>query len=133
MSLYCNGTPHPGLCCVSGDPGCGGTFTESEGIIISPNWPNNYAHNRQCIYLIRLPAGEKVSVNFTHMNLENHSNCAFDYVEVGLVYDSQTCVLMMMIMNTATPSLTKLNVLYTTNLLLKQCFLGYVHWQCFSH
>nr|XP_033495310.1 cubilin [Epinephelus lanceolatus] len=64
------------------DPGCGGTFTDSEGIIISPNWPNNYAHNRQCIYLIRLPAGEKVALNFTHMNLEIHSSCTFDYVEV---------------------------------------------------
>ncbi|KAK2886327.1 cubilin [Channa argus] len=64
------------------DPGCGGTFTESEGIIISPNWPNNYAHNRQCVYLIRLPAGEKVALNFTNLNLESHSTCIFDYVEV---------------------------------------------------
>ncbi|KAM7390891.1 hypothetical protein PAMA_008881 [Pampus argenteus] len=64
------------------DPGCGGTFTDSEGIIISPNWPNNYAHNRQCIYLIRLPVGEKVALNFTNMNLESHSTCMFDYVEV---------------------------------------------------
>ncbi|KAM6900418.1 cubilin [Xenentodon cancila] len=64
------------------DPGCGGTFTDSKGIIISPNWPNNYAHNRQCIYLIRLPSGEKISLNFTHMDLESHSSCMFDYVEV---------------------------------------------------
>ncbi|XP_053268342.1 cubilin [Pleuronectes platessa] len=64
------------------DPGCGGIFTDSEGIIISPNWPNDYAHNRQCIYLIRLPLGERVALNFTHMNLESHSGCAFDYVEV---------------------------------------------------
>ncbi|XP_041824165.1 cubilin [Melanotaenia boesemani] len=64
------------------DPGCGGTFTDSEGIIISPNWPNNYAHNRQCIYLISLPSGGKVSLNFTHMDLESHSGCSFDYVEV---------------------------------------------------
>ncbi|XP_068160694.1 cubilin [Antennarius striatus] len=64
------------------DPGCGGTFTDSEGIIISPNWPNDYNHNRQCIYLIRLPVGETVSLNFTHMNLETHSSCSFDYVEV---------------------------------------------------
>uniref|UniRef100_A0A3Q1IYA9 Uncharacterized protein n=1 Tax=Anabas testudineus TaxID=64144 RepID=A0A3Q1IYA9_ANATE len=64
------------------DPGCGGTFTDSEGIIISPNWPNNYAHNRQCLYLIRIPAGERVALNFTDMNLESHSNCMFDYVEV---------------------------------------------------
>uniref|UniRef100_A0A8C5HD89 Cubilin n=1 Tax=Gouania willdenowi TaxID=441366 RepID=A0A8C5HD89_GOUWI len=64
------------------DPGCGGTFTDTEGIIISPNWPNNYNHNRQCIYLIRLPVGEMVGLNFTHMNLESHSSCTFDYVEV---------------------------------------------------
>uniref|UniRef100_A0A8C4D9G2 Cubilin n=1 Tax=Dicentrarchus labrax TaxID=13489 RepID=A0A8C4D9G2_DICLA len=64
------------------DPGCGGIFTESEGIIISPNWPNNYAHNRQCVYLVRLPVGEKVALNFTDMNLESHSSCTFDYVEV---------------------------------------------------
>uniref|UniRef100_A0A673AMU3 Cubilin n=1 Tax=Sphaeramia orbicularis TaxID=375764 RepID=A0A673AMU3_9TELE len=64
------------------DAGCGGTFTDTEGVIISPNWPNDYAHNRQCIYLIRLPAGEKVALNFTNMNLESHSSCAFDYVEV---------------------------------------------------
>ncbi|KAJ8337763.1 hypothetical protein SKAU_G00367290 [Synaphobranchus kaupii] len=64
------------------DPGCGGTYTESEGTIISPNWPNNYAHNRQCIYIIRLPPSEVVSLNFTNMQLESHSGCAFDYVEV---------------------------------------------------
>ncbi|MEQ2218811.1 hypothetical protein XENOCAPTIV_008489, partial [Xenoophorus captivus] len=63
------------------DSGCGGTFTESEGILISPNWPNNYAHNRQCIYLITLPSREKVALNFTNMDLENHSGCSFDYVE----------------------------------------------------
>lgn len=68
---------------VAGDPGCGGTFTDTDGIIISPNWPNDYAHNRQCVYVIRLPAGEKVSLNFTHLSLENHSSCSFDYVEVG--------------------------------------------------
>ncbi|XP_029134023.2 cubilin [Labrus bergylta] len=64
------------------DPGCGGTFTDSEGIIISPNWPNAYTHNRQCIYLIRLPVGAEVSLNFTHMDLESHGSCTFDYVEV---------------------------------------------------
>lgn len=93
MSLYCNGTPHPGVCCVSGDPGCGGVFTDSEGTIMSPNWPNDYAHNRQCIYLIMIPVGEKVALNFTHIDVEGYSNCAGDYVEVGLVYDSQSSVL----------------------------------------
>ncbi|XP_026057290.1 cubilin-like [Carassius auratus] len=64
------------------DPGCGGVFTDTEGIIISPNWPNNYAHNRQCIYIIRMPRSEKAALNFTHMDLETHSGCLFDFVEV---------------------------------------------------
>ncbi|XP_016093659.1 cubilin [Sinocyclocheilus grahami] len=64
------------------DPGCGGVFTDTEGIIISPNWPNNYAHNRQCIYIIRMPRSEQVALNFTHMDLETHSGCLFDFVEV---------------------------------------------------
>lgn len=64
------------------DPGCGGIFTNTEGIIISPNWPNNYAHNRQCIYVIRMPRSEQVALNFTHIDLEIHSGCLFDFVEV---------------------------------------------------
>lgn len=80
-------------CFFLGDPGCGGTFTDSEGVIISPNWPNNYNHNRQCIYLIRLPEGGQVALNFTHMDLESHSGCAFDYVEVRPIYVSQTNIL----------------------------------------
>ncbi|XP_061094184.1 cubilin [Conger conger] len=63
-------------------PGCGGTYTDSDGFITSPNWPDNYAHNRQCVYIIRQPAGEVVTLNFTHMDLETHSACAFDHVEV---------------------------------------------------
>ncbi|KPP69550.1 cubilin-like, partial [Scleropages formosus] len=67
------------------DPGCGGTYTDSEGIIISPNWPNNYAHNRQCIYVLRQPPNDAVALNFTNMDLEVYSGCAFDFVEVGLI------------------------------------------------
>nr|XP_023646366.1 cubilin [Paramormyrops kingsleyae] len=64
------------------DPGCGGTYTDSQGVIISPNWPNSYAHSRQCVYVLRQPPGEAVALNFTHMDLENHGDCLFDFVEV---------------------------------------------------
>lgn len=80
---YCIGTVCNVIHCLpSADPGCGGVYTETEGIIISPNWPNNYAHNRQCIYIIRMPQNEVVALNFTHMDLEIHSGCLFDFVEV---------------------------------------------------
>uniref|UniRef100_A0A4W3K7X0 Cubilin n=1 Tax=Callorhinchus milii TaxID=7868 RepID=A0A4W3K7X0_CALMI len=62
------------------DTGCGGIYTESEWIIISPNWPNPYPSNVQCIYVIRQPSGERIDLNITHMDLA--SNCSLDYVEV---------------------------------------------------
>ncbi|XP_054027363.1 cubilin [Dryobates pubescens] len=64
------------------DPGCGGNYTGSEGVITSPFWPNPYVNNRQCIYIIRQPEDEKIHLNFTHMELESHTGCSSSYIEV---------------------------------------------------
>ncbi|NXG41986.1 CUBN protein, partial [Psilopogon haemacephalus] len=64
------------------DPSCGGNHTGSEGVITSPFWPNPYINNRQCIYIISQPQDERVHLNFTHMELENHSGCSSSYIEV---------------------------------------------------
>ncbi|XP_078582053.1 cubilin-like isoform X2 [Branchiostoma floridae x Branchiostoma japonicum] len=62
--------------------GCGGLFTEDEGIMISPNYPNAYPHNQECIWVIRVPDTEVVTLTFTNMDVEAHGNCIWDYVEV---------------------------------------------------
>ncbi|XP_062489682.1 cubilin isoform X1 [Pezoporus occidentalis] len=64
------------------DPSCGGNYTDSEGVITSPFWPNPYISNRQCIYIIRQPEDEKIYLNFTHMELESHTDCSSNYIEV---------------------------------------------------
>uniref|UniRef100_A0A8C3I7Z9 Cubilin n=1 Tax=Chrysemys picta bellii TaxID=8478 RepID=A0A8C3I7Z9_CHRPI len=64
------------------DPNCGGNYTNSGGVIMSPYWPNPYINNRQCIYIIRQPPHEKIYLNFTHMELESHSGCSWNYIEV---------------------------------------------------
>ncbi|NXD11879.1 CUBN protein, partial [Nothocercus nigrocapillus] len=64
------------------DTNCGGNYTDSEGVIMSPFWPNPYINNRQCIYIIRQPEDEKVHLNFTHMELESHTGCSSNYIEV---------------------------------------------------
>ncbi|XP_053120680.1 cubilin [Hemicordylus capensis] len=65
------------------DPNCGGNYTDSHGVLMSPYWPNSYLNNRQCIYIIRLPPGEKIYLNFTHLDLEIHPpGCSWNYVEV---------------------------------------------------
>ncbi|XP_010155518.1 PREDICTED: cubilin, partial [Eurypyga helias] len=63
------------------DPSCGGNYTDSEGIITSPFWPNPYVNNRQCIYIIRQPEDERIYLNFTHMELESHTGCSSNYIE----------------------------------------------------
>uniref|UniRef100_A0A8B9UD24 Cubilin n=1 Tax=Anas zonorhyncha TaxID=75864 RepID=A0A8B9UD24_9AVES len=66
----------------SPDPSCGGNYTDSEGVITSPFWPNPFINNQQCIYIIRQPEDEKIYLNFTHMELESHSDCSLNYIEV---------------------------------------------------
>ncbi|KAK2531299.1 Cubn [Columba livia] len=66
----------------SPDPSCGGNYTDSEGVITSPFYPNPYINNRQCIYIIRQPEDEKIYLNFTHMELESHTGCSSNYIEV---------------------------------------------------
>lgn len=49
---------------------------------MSPFWPNPFINNQQCIYIIRQPEDEKIYLNFTHMELESHSDCSLNYIEV---------------------------------------------------
>ncbi|XP_062900253.1 cubilin isoform X2 [Mobula hypostoma] len=64
------------------EPGCGGTYGDSEGILTSPKWPHPYPSSKQCIYVIEQPTGEHILLQFTHMDLELHDNCSLDYIEV---------------------------------------------------
>ncbi|KAF7245952.1 Cubilin [Varanus komodoensis] len=64
------------------DPNCGGNYTDSSGVIMSPYWPNSYLYNRQCIYIIQQPPSEKIHLNFTHLELDSHPSCSWNYIEV---------------------------------------------------
>ncbi|KAB1253784.1 Cubilin [Camelus dromedarius] len=60
---------------------CGGNYTDPEGLL-SADLSGPFMHNRQCIYTIKQPLGEKIQVNFTHMELESQSGCSLNYIEV---------------------------------------------------
>ncbi|CAH1775425.1 unnamed protein product [Owenia fusiformis] len=62
--------------------GCGGAFTEESGVVISPNYPNPYPHDAQCVWTITGPESEKLKLIWTNMDLEDHSGCSWDYVEL---------------------------------------------------
>ncbi|XP_069122184.1 cubilin-like [Argopecten irradians] len=61
---------------------CGGILTQDNGVIMSPNYPNLYNHSDSCAWLIQAPGGSRINVQFTNFNLERHTRCQFDYVEV---------------------------------------------------
>ncbi|KAJ6666703.1 hypothetical protein lerEdw1_020427 [Lerista edwardsae] len=63
-------------------PNCGGNYTGSQGVIMSPYWPNSYLNNRQCIYIIQQPPGEKIYLRFVQLETDSHPGCSRNYIEV---------------------------------------------------
>lgn len=49
---------------------CGGRIEATNGTITSPWFPGWYPHNRSCMWEIIVPAQFKITLNFTHFDLE---------------------------------------------------------------
>ncbi|XP_030748736.1 cubilin-like [Sitophilus oryzae] len=62
--------------------GCGGMLTGPSGSIISPHYPEPYAKNSECLWKILISLGSKIQIYFADFNLEEHSKCSIDYVEL---------------------------------------------------
>ncbi|KAH9514313.1 hypothetical protein Btru_028693, partial [Bulinus truncatus] len=61
---------------------CGRTLTAPSGIITSPNYPNNYPTNKNCEWTITVGSGKQILLNISDFELEGHSNCRYDYLEI---------------------------------------------------
>jgi len=73
-----------------------GTSTEPGGVIMSPNYPNNYNHNIDEQYIIMsIDEGSRISLTFTNFRLEEIWGCWFDWVQVedgdGTELMARTC------------------------------------------
>ena len=51
-------------------------------ITLSPGFPANYPHNRDCVWTLRTMPGKRIQFLFATMKLETHTNCSFDYLEI---------------------------------------------------
>nr|CAI5851425.1 unnamed protein product [Callosobruchus analis] len=70
---------------------CGGELTvDSEGHLESPNYPEEYQPNKECIWKITVPENHQVALKFQSFDIENHDSCVYDYLEIrdGLTPDS---------------------------------------------
>lgn len=62
--------------------GCGGILTSFTGVIQSPNYPDPYHHNAECVWKIHLSRGSRIRLAFVDVEMERTDECNLDYVEV---------------------------------------------------
>ena len=59
----------------TGVPGCGGLLTAPNGQFSSPQHPETYANHLDCEWLIRVPQGDRIELNFLAFDVEEHRTC----------------------------------------------------------
>lgn len=69
----------------------GGDVTIDNDIyeIESPNYPESYPSNKECIWRISIPSDTFGSVEFNRFDLESNPDCLNDFVEISFGDDSQ--------------------------------------------
>lgn len=61
---------------------CGGDITSLQGTIQSPKYPQWYPYNKKCTWKITLPAHFRVGIRFIAFDIESHSECLYDYLQI---------------------------------------------------
>ncbi|XP_012497832.1 PREDICTED: deleted in malignant brain tumors 1 protein [Propithecus coquereli] len=61
---------------------CGGFLTNASGTFTSPFYPGYYPNNANCVWEIEVQYGYRINLGFNRLQLEIHSSCGFDYVEI---------------------------------------------------
>lgn len=62
---------------------CGGQIDLPNGTLMSPSFPDLYPPNKNCIWEIVAPPQYRITLNFTHFDLEgNNQDCEYDSVDI---------------------------------------------------
>uniref|UniRef100_A0A672HRX5 Zgc:154142 n=1 Tax=Salarias fasciatus TaxID=181472 RepID=A0A672HRX5_SALFA len=67
--------------------GCGFSSKEETGVIKSQNWPMNYKANTECMWNIAVPFGKKITLTFTHFDLEGKDLLTSKCYDNIMIYD----------------------------------------------
>jgi len=68
--------------------GCGGLLKESNQVIQPPIENGVYANNEMCIWTIQAPPGYVIQLTWLSFDLEDHTHCVHDYVNIYENYTS---------------------------------------------
>nr|P42674.1 RecName: Full=Blastula protease 10; Flags: Precursor [Paracentrotus lividus]CAA39673.1 blastula protease-10 [Paracentrotus lividus] len=63
---------------------CGGSFGGTQGRVATPNYPNNYDNDLECVYVIEVEIGRRVELDFIDFVLEDETNCRWDSLSINL-------------------------------------------------
>uniref|UniRef100_A0A915JRB8 Tolloid-like protein 2 n=1 Tax=Romanomermis culicivorax TaxID=13658 RepID=A0A915JRB8_ROMCU len=68
---------------------CGGYLKNENGTLTSPNFPGAYPHKKKCIWEIEAQSQHRITMNFTHFDLEGvYTSCEYDYLRITSVESS---------------------------------------------
>lgn len=51
-------------------------------MIASPDYPNSYPLNSECVWILNTSPGNRISVTFSEFNIQQSENCDLDYLEI---------------------------------------------------
>jgi len=61
---------------------CGGELSQEGGYLESPNYPDDYGADKECVWLLTVPQGYQVALRFNSFEIENHDECVYDYLDI---------------------------------------------------
>ncbi|XP_065072372.1 CUB and peptidase domain-containing protein 2-like [Rhopilema esculentum] len=63
-------------------PACGGSFTDAQGELTTPGYPDDYASDLRCTWDIRVEEGQKILLTFEDFAVEEDEKCSYDKLEI---------------------------------------------------
>lgn len=72
---------------------CGGDINKEQGELQSPNSPDDYHPNKECVWRITVPESFHIALKFVFFEIENHDNCVYDYLEIRDGHDGASPLL----------------------------------------
>ncbi|KAG8515901.1 Cubilin, partial [Galemys pyrenaicus] len=68
----------------SSSSGCGGTLYGDSGSFTSPGYPGTYPNNTHCEWVVIVPTGRLVTINFYFVSIDDPGDCVQNYL---ILYD----------------------------------------------
>ncbi|XP_042541866.1 cubilin [Dipodomys spectabilis] len=62
--------------------GCGGELSGASGTFSSPGYPQNYPHNKECLWYLTTEPGSSIQLTIHDIDMEFYRDCLYDALEI---------------------------------------------------